>query len=137
MKCPTCIAEGKTSTVTRGARRSTLMASVEFWDENGMHHPRHNPNTVTTDYRCSNGHSWSEKDKEMTTRLAEELAEKIMVAMLDLHDDEGGKLPIYVLPAVALGTASTQQPSAAGITRTSPATATTSTSRCGQRSRWR
>jgi len=59
MKCPECVAEGKRSKVYIGGSSSTLMAGKTFYDEDGKLHD-HDPNSYGTDYRCSNGHRWTE-----------------------------------------------------------------------------
>jgi hypothetical protein len=59
MKCPECMAEGKTSTVTEGMTSTTLMYFPTRWDEHGNLMPT-GRNTSTTDYSCSNGHHWKE-----------------------------------------------------------------------------
>jgi hypothetical protein len=62
MKCQTCEREGLRSTVHVGATVSTAMCSYSFYDEDGKYH-YHNPNTVGTSYRCSNGHTWHESHR--------------------------------------------------------------------------
>jgi hypothetical protein len=59
LKCPECIKEGKKSKVYIGCTTSTLIAPVQYYDEDGNYHSS-NPNTMTTQYSCSNGHHWSE-----------------------------------------------------------------------------
>jgi hypothetical protein len=58
MVCPTCADKGLKSCVTERGSESTLAYSEPFWDEEGRYH-NHDPNTVTTHYECSNGHSWT------------------------------------------------------------------------------
>lgn len=60
MICGTCIAEGKTSRVFDYGSSTTLLNCRPFYDEQGRHHT-HDSNTTTTEYRCSNGHSWTDK----------------------------------------------------------------------------
>lgn len=62
MICEQCKNEGKTSTIHEPMGGSTtLMAfSPGYYDEQGKYHATKNPNKTTYDYRCSNGHSWSE-----------------------------------------------------------------------------
>lgn len=62
MKCPTCVEEGNKSIVSVGGSITTAMASHQFYDENGKYH-LHDPNTSSTQYRCSNGHDWTESSK--------------------------------------------------------------------------
>lgn len=33
-----------------------------YWDEDGEYVPRRDPNVIGTNYRCSNGHEWSETE---------------------------------------------------------------------------
>lgn len=63
MKCPTCVAEGKRSKVFVGPSTSTCMSGASFYDEDGRPH-FHDPNTTTTEYRCSNDHTWKEVDRK-------------------------------------------------------------------------
>jgi hypothetical protein len=58
-KCPQCKAEGQPSTVTVGMTTSTLVASIQTYDENGSLKPWRDPNVITTQYQCSRGHSFS------------------------------------------------------------------------------
>lgn len=61
MKCTECHKHGQTSCVFSLGSSSTLLGGqVEFWDVDGNRHI-HDPSVVTTDYRCSNGHVWTEK----------------------------------------------------------------------------
>lgn len=58
MKCPECVDAGLESKVWVGMTTSTCLAAVPFYDEAGEYH-FDDPNTHTTSYRCSNGHSFS------------------------------------------------------------------------------
>lgn len=58
MKCPTCVTEGEASRVYEGGSSSTAMYFAPFYDEEGRRHS-HDGNRVTTQYRCSRGHSWA------------------------------------------------------------------------------
>lgn len=62
MKCPTCVAEGKTSRVYPLGGFVTCMASYPYYDEAGNYH-HHDPNTHTGSYQCSEGHKWSDSSK--------------------------------------------------------------------------
>jgi len=62
MICPTCNVEGKTSRVTIGRGSVTLVYSAPFYDEQGKFH-KHDTNTHTQEYTCSNGHRWTEQSK--------------------------------------------------------------------------
>lgn len=63
MKCNQCVREGKRSKVFQGMTSSTLMGGGgPYYDEDGSYH-RHDPNTISTTYKCSNGHKWVEKSK--------------------------------------------------------------------------
>lgn len=59
MKCQECEKAGHRSKVFRGGGVSTAMGGQTFWDEDDRFH-RHDPNTTTWEYSCSNGHRWSE-----------------------------------------------------------------------------
>lgn len=62
MKCPKCVEEGKRSRVEVVSARSTLLHAPMAYDEDGVLQ-HHDPNTHTTTYRCSEGHSWVETMK--------------------------------------------------------------------------
>jgi hypothetical protein len=62
MICEECKKEGKKSTVRLGRCTATLMGFDPYWDKEGVYHD-HDGNTLMTDYRCSNGHSWCEISK--------------------------------------------------------------------------
>ena len=47
----------KSRVYSEGGSR-TLMATIEYWDEDGNYHYS-DPNTTSIQYRCTNGHSWS------------------------------------------------------------------------------
>lgn len=65
MICEKCRAEGKRSKVHIGSTMKTLMAGPQpYYDEDGNYVRPPDPNTVTTEYRCSNGHRWAIKRKE-------------------------------------------------------------------------
>lgn len=57
MKCPECVEQGKKSRVYPGVGATTLMGWSSYYDEDGQFH-KHDPNTTTTGYRCSEGHTW-------------------------------------------------------------------------------
>lgn len=57
MKCPECGKQGLKSTIQVGNSSATLMRAYPFYDEDGNRH-MHDPNTVSTEYACSNGHDW-------------------------------------------------------------------------------
>ena len=59
MKCPECIKLGLRSKIFAGMSSGTLMCCHPFYDEDGVYH-HHDYNKTTTNYSCSNGHSWSE-----------------------------------------------------------------------------
>lgn len=62
MLCHECQKENEESIVTRGVTLSTLIhVSVHFDRKGGEHY--HDPNTYTTDYTCSRGHSWKAATK--------------------------------------------------------------------------
>jgi hypothetical protein len=60
MICKECQNQGLKSQVHPGIGMRTLMGWSPYYDENGKFHS-HDPNTITTDYKCSNGHSWEEQ----------------------------------------------------------------------------
>jgi len=61
MKCPKCIEQGKKSKVFGGDYgMKTLAYYAPYYDEEGKHH-NHDGNTTTSNYTCSNNHSWTEK----------------------------------------------------------------------------
>lgn len=60
MICPKCKKEGKKSRVYPGMGTSTLLFCPPFYDEEGKYH-NHDSNTTTTEYKCSNGHKWTER----------------------------------------------------------------------------
>src|SRR5271157_5764914 len=62
MKCPICEKEGKLSYVTAGTTTSTLLAYFPVYDELGRAKPCSDPNIYTTQYRCSNGHEFTNHD---------------------------------------------------------------------------
>lgn len=59
MKCPECQKEGNTSLVYPGMSTTTDMYYQPYYDEQGNYHDNDN-NSVTTEYTCSNGHTWKE-----------------------------------------------------------------------------
>ena len=62
-RCPDCEKEGKKSKFYPSrAVMTTLMCSQHHYDEEGKLHV-HDPNTKTTAWHCSNGHSGSTKTK--------------------------------------------------------------------------
>lgn len=60
MKCPVCEKEDKKSKVFIGHSTSTLLAWTPYYDEDGKF-VNENPNTRTTTYSCSNGHTFITK----------------------------------------------------------------------------
>jgi hypothetical protein len=58
--CPQCKKEGKKSKIFIKSISSTLMTSVPYYDENGKFHCC-DPNTIFINYKCSNGHEWTEE----------------------------------------------------------------------------
>ena len=59
--CPECQKLGLKSVVTVCGGMSTLLAVNEYYDEEGNYH-YNDPNSTMANYRCSNGHKWSEID---------------------------------------------------------------------------
>lgn len=60
MICPECKKEGKKSRVCPGVSMVTAMWCPPFYDEDGKYH-HHDANITTTNYKCSNGHTWTER----------------------------------------------------------------------------
>lgn len=58
--CPTCKKLGQKSTITSQGNSSKCMSYFPYWDERGDYHS-HNPNIITTIYKCSHKHTWSEQ----------------------------------------------------------------------------
>jgi len=63
MTCPTCRTEGKRSQVYLLTRWSTLLHAVETYNEAGQRIPNEKMNWTTSQWRCSNGHQWEEKER--------------------------------------------------------------------------
>jgi len=57
MICPFCEKENKKSRVYPHGGMKTAMACPAYYDEEGTYH-KHDRNTVTLGYSCSNGHKW-------------------------------------------------------------------------------
>lgn len=62
MKCPVCVEKGLKSSVYPGMMTSTAMYCPPYYDEDGNYHS-HDGNTHTTNYSCSQGHTWAESSK--------------------------------------------------------------------------
>ena len=62
MRCPECETSGTKSKVFPQGGTVTLLGFEPFYDEDGNYH-RHDPNTITSGYRCSEGHSWTSRRK--------------------------------------------------------------------------
>jgi hypothetical protein len=60
--CPKCKEEGAKSSVYPKGESRTLMSTSGYWDPEGDYH-FHDPNTITSSYSCSGGHSWTESRK--------------------------------------------------------------------------
>lgn len=58
MICPECKEQGKKSRVYEGVSNTTLAWCGPFYDEEGQQH-HHDSNTITSSYRCSEGHEWT------------------------------------------------------------------------------
>ena len=56
MRCKECEKQGLKSKVYPGTSWCTCLAWQPYYDEDGKYHNK-NPNTTTTTYRCSNGHT--------------------------------------------------------------------------------
>lgn len=65
MRCPECVERGEESTVTPGPSSTTLIGwDRGYFKPSGEWVNNRNPNTITTGYRCSNGHRFSVKSRE-------------------------------------------------------------------------
>ena len=62
-KCPVCEAEGKVSRLHVGVSSSTLLAWSPYYDEQGRS-VNNDPNTLTTEYWCSEGHRFTAKSRQ-------------------------------------------------------------------------
>lgn len=60
LKCPLCVAGNQISRVYIGPSTTTLMTTMEYFDEQGTYH-LHDPNTISREFSCSNGHRWQEQ----------------------------------------------------------------------------
>lgn len=63
MRCSECEEKGRTHTVRDLGSSSTLLGSQRFYDEQDKFHI-HDLNTITTVYRCSNGHVFKIEEKK-------------------------------------------------------------------------
>ncbi len=80
-RCPFCNDEGLKSTVNLpGSSVSTAMMPHRFYDEDGRFH-HHGGNTITSEYRCSQGHRWLESSKGGCKTCGDE--DKVIVRRLD------------------------------------------------------
>ena len=61
-KCPQCNEADIRSTVTGHDESTTLLMDYQYYDEDGRYHS-HDPNWTSSDYRCSNGHQWTERSQ--------------------------------------------------------------------------
>ena len=64
MKCPTCQKEGLVSCVYEGISTSTCIAWNGYYNEKGTYMRTPDPNIYTTEFRCSEGHSFSISSRE-------------------------------------------------------------------------
>ncbi len=60
MICTKCRDSGQRSIIHILGTKQTQVPRDVFFDEDGEEH-NHNPNIVTTQYRCSNGHRFEER----------------------------------------------------------------------------
>ena len=68
MKCPICIQLELKSTLNVGSSWSTVMNWQPYYDEEGNYHDD-DPNTITTDYRCSNDHKFAESTRMGNSKI--------------------------------------------------------------------
>ncbi len=59
MKCKECVEAGLRSKIAITGSRQTMAGWQPYYDEDGKLHS-HNPNKITSGYKCTNGHSWEE-----------------------------------------------------------------------------
>jgi hypothetical protein len=62
MKCSECIKLGTVSTIRISQSQPAsdiIWGRPEYYDETGVYH-NHDPNILSTTYRCSNGHVWTD-----------------------------------------------------------------------------
>lgn len=71
MKCPVCQTEGLRSFVYPGMSSGTLMNIHLYYDEDG-NEVVEDPNTYTTQYKCSEGHSFREERRREKTVIVVE-----------------------------------------------------------------
>jgi len=67
MKCVECVAEGKRSKVNIGMTTVTAAGIHSFYDEDGNIHV-HDPNIRSTQYSCSEGHTWTDQRRSECVR---------------------------------------------------------------------
>lgn len=60
LKCPTCVEEDKESFIRVFPGSRTALFAQPFYDKEGRYHV-HDPNVTTYNYKCSNGHEWSDR----------------------------------------------------------------------------
>lgn len=58
--CPECVESGDRSRVASLGGARNLMGYTPFYDEDGQYH-QHDPNVLTSGYKCSNGHVFTRK----------------------------------------------------------------------------
>ena len=63
MKCEKCVEAGLKSTINAPLGCFvTAMGYYRYYDEEGKYHS-HNPNVSTSEYSCSQGHIWIQKER--------------------------------------------------------------------------
>lgn len=60
-RCPECPVDGDYSVMPVRKLKTSLAGPRGVYDADGEYHPPIDPNTVTTTYRCTNGHEWTRK----------------------------------------------------------------------------
>lgn len=64
MRCKICVEQGLKSTFYPGTAHSTLLGGdFNYYDSDGNYH-MHDPNTITQEFSCSNGHRYLESRKQ-------------------------------------------------------------------------
>lgn len=62
--CAECLKDGKKpDRIYPHGSSTTLMCGQSFYDGDGKYHV-HDPNSIRTDYSCSNGHRWTDSCRD-------------------------------------------------------------------------
>ena len=58
--CKECAKDGKKSRILEESKDVSESSYQPYWDSNGHYH-NHNPSKLAVNYKCAEGHSWSEE----------------------------------------------------------------------------